>query len=47
MKKLLGVVSMLTVFVLVAPGCNTVKGAGKDLQVAGEKGQQLIDRNSR
>jgi predicted small secreted protein len=43
MKHLLAMTCVLALFLLCTPGCNTVKGAGKDLQVVGEKGQELID----
>lgn len=31
-------------FALILPACNTVKGAGKDLETASEKTEQAIDR---
>lgn len=45
MKKLFGFMSIAIVLVLAMPGCNTVKGAGKDLEAVGDKGQRLIDRS--
>ncbi len=41
---LLKVVFVLSLFV-VLPACNTVEGAGKDTQRAGEKIENAADRN--
>lgn len=41
-KSLLVIVTLALAF---NAGCHTVQGAGKDIQKAGEKGQQAIDPN--
>lgn len=45
MKKLrnLALLLMLGVFVLTLTACNTIKGAGKDMESAGESIQDAAD----
>ena len=47
MKKLPLTLSalLLASFVLAVAGCNTTKGAGKDLQVGGEKLQESAENH--
>lgn len=41
MNKLISATALITL--LAIAGCHTVQGAGKDIQRAGEKGQETID----
>jgi predicted small secreted protein len=43
MKKSLFAIATLSLALALNAGCHTVQGAGKDLQTAGEKGQNAID----
>ncbi len=43
-KKLVALIA-LTGFVLVAAGCNTVEGAGKDIKASGEAIEKAADKN--
>jgi len=39
--------SLFAMFVLVAGGCNTIEGAGKDVERAGEKVQGAVQDSRR
>ena len=43
MKKILAMVSLLA-FALVAVGCNTVEGAGKDIKATGQAVEKAADK---
>jgi predicted small secreted protein len=43
-KKLVALIAV-TGFVLVAVGCNTVEGAGKDIKASGEAIEKAADKN--
>ena len=43
MKKLLAL--LMSSFVVVLAGCNTMEGAGKDIESGGEKIQDAADRD--
>jgi predicted small secreted protein len=43
-KKLVALIA-LTGFVLIAVGCNTVEGAGKDIKAGGEAIEKAADKN--
>ena len=45
MKKLVWTVALLTLAAMIAAGCNTTKGAGRDLQKAGQGIQNSADRH--
>ena len=45
MTKKLVALGALTGFVLVAAGCNTVEGAGKDIKASGEAIEKAADKN--
>jgi predicted small secreted protein len=46
MKKLLALLSLLG-FALVATGCYTVEGAGKDIKATGQAVEQAADKNKK
>ncbi len=43
MRNVLKTAAVLFVAAMFAQGCHTVQGAGKDIEKAGEKGQEMID----
>ena len=45
LTKLLGKVVALTLVAFFAAGCNTMAGAGKDIERGGEKIQGAAERN--
>ena len=44
MKNILALLSLLT-FALVAAGCNTVEGAGKDIKATGQAVEKAAEKS--
>lgn len=46
MKKLAALMTVIFAFAVPLTGCNTVKGAGQDIQKGGEKLENSADKRS-
>lgn len=45
MRKTTGLIIAVMLFAVTAIGCNMFKGAGKDMENAGESIQKTVDKN--